>query len=131
MSSEEETEDSISTKPDETQPLTAIERFHARKFGGRSTGAGERKDALKIAGAGREIEKGKKLKNHLTPQVQNSIQALVNQGLQLIEAARTLQVKEEVMENMEESPAKKLKATTSASNPEHLTGPHDEARQEQ
>lgn len=59
---------------------TAIDRFHARKFGIKAGSTSEKRNALKIAGAGRGIEKTKKQK---TP-VKVSIQELVEQGLQQI-----------------------------------------------
>lgn len=126
MSSEEDTSDSINQSVDEGK-MTSIDRFHAKKFGTKTTNAG--RAALKIAGTGREIETGKKLQ--LSPNIEGAIHNLVVQGLNVLANVKTEATEEAMEEKMEMSPAKKMKAVPSKSVPKNLTGAPREPRQEQ
>ncbi|TVU25371.1 hypothetical protein EJB05_27865, partial [Eragrostis curvula] len=77
----------------------------------------------------RDIEKTKKGKLQISPNVQKSIKALMDSDLAI--ATTMVQVKVETEEKMEELPAKKLRGETLTSVPKPMTGTQDEARQEQ
>lgn len=130
MTIEEDTSGSVSKGEEESKQLTAIERFHARKFGPKTVSS---KGALKIAGTGREIEKPKKIKALLAPGIQEAVQALIGQGKEYSEAVAAVKMEAEEdneVAEMEVAVAKKRKADTTQAVTTNLTGAHGEPHQE-
>ncbi|KAK3160925.1 hypothetical protein QOZ80_1BG0068340 [Eleusine coracana subsp. coracana] len=98
MITEEEPGESISVMNNEDGKTSAVDRFLARKFGGKTLGA--TKPALKIAGSGREIDKSRKVKSIVKKPIHDAIQSLMEQGME--EVANIKEVKPEPEEMIEE-----------------------------
>ena len=125
MTSEDDTADSSSQGRIESAMTTAVDRFHAKKCGGK-VGLVDRRGALKVSASGRDIEKNRKSKE-IAQKIQTSIKLLEDAGFQGLDA----RVKTEKVENAEESLAKRRRAAASSSTHQNLTIPDEGGRQEQ
>jgi hypothetical protein len=120
MTTDEESSDGCSVDQKLKEPMTAIERFHARKFGGSKESGAGKKVVLKIVGTG----SSKKQQTPVKTGMKEALNALIEEeaigGLaNTIDSTTT--VKQEGDDAMEALP--------SNVNPTHLTGTQ-ESRQE-
>ncbi|TVU23176.1 hypothetical protein EJB05_30210, partial [Eragrostis curvula] len=99
MSSDTEMSDGNSVLQQLPAQQRAGECSHARKKGTKSSSSQEKKQ-LKVAGTGREIEKTKKGKLHISHAVHESIKTLAEKGMLL--AAPQAMIKTEPEEKMED-----------------------------
>jgi hypothetical protein len=118
---DEESSDGRSVLDPELSLNTAVARFHARKFGTKASGSGERRAALKVHFTGNI----KKQKTPIKASAKEVFAALHTEGLDL-KPVVTKRVVEEEIEGMTHADV-----APQQSIPEHLMGTRDEARQEQ
>jgi hypothetical protein len=121
MSTDDESSESGSVQQSPARPSTAVERFHAKCFGGASDKAGEKKAALKVQGAGTS----KKQKTPVKRNIKGMIEALEEGNRENVQNQDKMEFQGKG-EEVHSSQDALLKL-----DPNHLTGTPEEARQEQ
>jgi hypothetical protein len=117
MTVDEESSDGGSSVKTNLVLATTVDRFHARKFGVKP----EKRGALKVCSAG----KVKKQKTPNKSSRQGALAALDSESLEVV-MKKTKSQQEELMEEVAQADVAEPK-----SEPQHLTGTLEEARQEQ
>jgi hypothetical protein len=122
MTTDEESSDggSVDQKPEGA--MTAIERFHARKFKGKDEYVSGRRAVLKIIGAGSSKKQRTPIKTHL----KEVLNELVGEEM----SGRTGRLADDLDMDQQDLDIA-LQATPSIFDHEHLMGTHVESRQEQ
>jgi hypothetical protein len=103
-------------------PMTAIERFHARKFRGKDDSCTGKWVALKITGVGRSKKQRTPVKAHM----KEALSALVDSEV----SRRTKRIVDDTDTDRQEMDTA-MEANLSIVDPRHLMETHDESHQEQ
>jgi hypothetical protein len=122
MSTEEDVLDGQSVEQKPLELMTAIERFHARKFKGLSGTNTDKRAILKAAGLGRN----KKQRTPVKSYVMEALQDLVKDD---VEAGTSEDEAEDLMELSKEGMVERTSSLKKV--PKHLTGTHDKSHQAQ
>jgi hypothetical protein len=120
MSTEEDVSDGQSVEQKPLELMTAIERFHARKFKGLSGTNTDKRAILKAAGLGRN----KKQRTPVKSYVMEALQDLVKDD---VEAGTSEDEAEDLMELSKEGMVERTSSLKKV--PKHLTGTHDKSHQ--
>jgi hypothetical protein len=118
MSTEEDVSDGQSVEQKPPELMTAIERFHARKFKGSSGTNTYKRAILKAAGSGRNKKQRTPVKSYVMEALQDLVKDDVEAGTSEDEAEDLLELPKEGMVE---------RASSLEKVPKHLTGTHDES----